>query len=84
MALALVLGKAKTPPRRLEVEATVTLDHVGGVPTIVSSVLDVRGWVTGTDAASFQKSVDEAATLCPVSRLFAAAEITIEAAWLPG
>jgi hypothetical protein len=82
MALALVLGKAKTPPRRLAVEATVTLDDVGGTPTIVSSVLNVRGWVTRTDAAGFQKSVDEAAALCPISRLFAAAHITIEA--LPG
>lgn len=83
MALALVLGKAKTPPLRLAVEATVTLDDIDGVPTIVSSALQVRGWVAGIDSAGFQKSVDEAAALCPISRLFAGAQITIEAAWLP-
>ncbi|MCU7730971.1 OsmC family peroxiredoxin [Actinoplanes sp. KI2] len=83
MALALVLGKAKTPPRRLTVEATVTLDEVDGVPTIVSSALQVRGWAAGTDGAGFQKSVDEAAALCPISRLFAGAQITVEATWLP-
>jgi osmotically inducible protein OsmC len=83
MALTLVLGKAKTPPLRLAVEATVTLDDNDGVPTIVSSALQVRGWVAGIDSAGFQKSVDEAAALCPISRLFAGAQITIEAAWLP-
>lgn len=83
MALALVLGKARTPPRRVTVEATVTLDDIGGVPTIVSSALQVRGWVAGIDGAGFQKSVDEAAALCPISRLYAGAKITIEAAWQP-
>jgi osmotically inducible protein OsmC len=83
MALALVLDKGKTPPRRLAVEATVTLDDIDGVPTITSSALHVRGWVAGIDGAEFQKSVDEAAALCPISRLFAGAQITVEAAWLP-
>ena len=79
MALALVLGKSHTPPQRLRVEATVTLDDVDGVPTIVSSALHVDGWVTQLDAAAFQKVVDEAAALCPVSRLFTAARISVEA-----
>lgn len=83
MALALVLGKTKTPPQRLAVEATVTLDDIHGTPTIVSSALQVRGWVADVDGAGFQKAVDEAAALCPISRLFAGAQITIEATWLP-
>jgi osmotically inducible protein OsmC len=79
MALALLLGKGHTPPRRLSVEATVTLDNVDGVPTIVSSAVKVTGWVMQLDAAGFQKAVDEASALCPVSRLFAGARITVEA-----
>jgi hypothetical protein len=68
MALALLLGKADTPPHRLSVEATVTLDDVDGVPTIVSSALRVDGWVSQLDAAGFQKFVDEAIALCAPSR----------------
>lgn len=58
----------------------VTLDAVGGVPTIVSSDLRVRGQVPGLDEAGFQEAVGEAAGLCPVSRLFAGAEISVDAA----
>ncbi|MGH8960335.1 MAG: OsmC family peroxiredoxin [Jatrophihabitantaceae bacterium] len=79
MALALRLGERHTPPQRLQVEATVTLDEVGGLPTIVSSLLLVRGQVSGLDADGFQQAVDEAAALCPVSRLFAGARISVEA-----
>lgn len=79
MALALKLGEQKATPERLTVAATVTLDEVDGVPTIVSSALKVRGRVPGLDAAGFSKAVDEAAALCPVSRLFAGAKITVEA-----
>ncbi|MGH3794097.1 MAG: OsmC family peroxiredoxin [Pseudonocardiaceae bacterium] len=79
MALALRLGERKSVPERLTIAATVTLDDVEGVPTIVSSVLRVRGRVPGLDAAGFHSAVDEAAELCPVSRLFAGAEITVNA-----
>jgi len=83
MALALLLGKAHTPPHRLSVEATVTLDDVDGVPTIVSSALRVHGRVPTLDAAGFQKAVDEAAALCPVSRLFAGTRVSVEATLQP-
>jgi lipoyl-dependent peroxiredoxin len=79
MALALRLGEHKTVPERLSIAATVTLDEVEGVPTVVSSALRVRGLVPELDAAGFQSAVDEAAELCPVSRLFAGAEITVNA-----
>ena len=80
MALALRLGEHKLRPDRLAVEATVTLDAVDGIPTIVSSALQVRGVVPGVDDAGFRSIVDEAAELCPVSRLFAGAKITVDAA----
>lgn len=79
MALSLLLGQHDTPPQRLNVAATVTLDEVDGKPTIVSSALTVRGQVPGLDTAGFQTTVDEAAALCPVSRLFTGAQITVDA-----
>lgn len=79
MALALRLGERHRPPQRLRVESTVTLSEIDGVPTIVSSELRVRGQVSGLDGNGFQVAVDEAADLCPVSRLFAGARISVEA-----
>ena len=79
MALALKLGEHQLTPQHLDVQATVTLDEVDGLPTITSSALTVKGQVSGTDAATFQKIVDEAAALCPVSRLFAGATISVTA-----
>lgn len=79
MALALKLGENNTPPQRLDVAATVILDAVDGVPTITRSRLKVRAQVNGLDADSFAAVVNGAAALCPVSRLFAGAEITVEA-----
>jgi osmotically inducible protein OsmC len=81
MALALKLGEHKLTPQSLVVASTVTLDAVDGVPTIVSSAITVDGDVPGTDAAGFQAIVDEAAELCPISRLFAGATITVEATY---
>jgi lipoyl-dependent peroxiredoxin len=83
MALALRLGERKAVPRRLSVTAAVTLDEVGGLPTIVSSDRQVRGQVPGLDDAGFQAAVGEAASLCPVSRLFAGAKISVAAVLEP-
>lgn len=77
MALALLLGENKTPPGELAVSAKVTLDEVDGKPTIVSSELTVKARVDGLDDAGLKSVVDQAAELCPVSRLFAGAKITV-------
>ncbi len=79
MALALKLGEHHVTPEQLEVSATVTLDDVDGVPTIVSSAVSVRARIEGIDPSRFQSVVDEASALCPVSRLFAGATITAKA-----
>jgi osmotically inducible protein OsmC len=78
MALALKLGEHGTPPR-LEVGATVTLAKVDGAPTTTSSVLDVTAAVVGLDQLTLEAIVARAAKLCPVSRLFAGAQITVDA-----
>lgn len=83
MALALRLGEHQAVPQQLTVTATVTLDEADGVPTIVTSSLQVRAQVPGLDENSFQSVVAEAAALCPVSRLFAGAKISVAAALDP-
>ena len=82
MALALVLGEHKLTPTRLKVGSRITLDAVNDLPTIVMSELRVEGEVPGTDRAGFDKLVHEAAKLCPISRLFTGARITIDTSFI--
>ncbi|HUH72323.1 MAG TPA: OsmC family peroxiredoxin [Mycobacterium sp.] len=77
MPLALKLGENHAPPQRIDVTATVTLDAVDAIPTITTSRLTVRAQVAGLDAEALAAVLDQAAALCPVSRLFAGAEITV-------
>jgi osmotically inducible protein OsmC len=79
MALALRLAEHGHDSERLTVASTVTLDEVDGAPTVVSSELEVRARVPGLDRDGFDAAVEEAAQLCPISRLFAGAQITVQA-----
>lgn len=83
MALALRLGEHDATPQRLDVSATVSLEEVDGRPTVVSSALQVRARVAELDEAAFRTIVAEAAELCPISRLFAGAAITVDATLEP-
>jgi osmotically inducible protein OsmC len=67
MALAIVLGGNRTPPERLAVKATCTLDEVDGAPRITTIELAVRAQVPGLEAADLKRIVDSAGDLCPVS-----------------
>jgi osmotically inducible protein OsmC len=80
MALALRLGEHGVPPQRLDVTATVSLDEVDGRPTVVSSILRVAAKITDLDRDTFDSIVEEAVELCPISRLFAGAAISVDAA----
>ncbi|WP_372789786.1 OsmC family peroxiredoxin [Paraconexibacter sp.] len=79
MALALKLGEKDLVAERLQVRAAVTLAEVAGLPTIATSALEVEARVPNADDATFQAIVAEAAELCPVSRLFTGAEVTVTA-----
>lgn len=79
MALALTLGENKTPPNRLDVSSTVSLEEVEGKPTVTTSAITVRAVVDGIDEEAFRSIADAAAALCPVSRLFTGATITVDA-----
>jgi osmotically inducible protein OsmC len=67
MALSAGLGKAGTPPTKLEIDATVTFDKVGDGWKVVSSALKVVGTVPGIDAAAFQAAAEGAKDGCPIS-----------------
>jgi osmotically inducible protein OsmC len=67
MALALVLGGNRTPPERLAVKATCTLDEVDGAPRITTIELAVRAQVPGLEAADLERIIELAGDLCPVS-----------------
>ena len=57
----------------------MSLDDVDGRPTITSSALRVRAQVPALDEQAFSSIVAEAAALCPISRLFAGAAISVDA-----
>ena len=67
MALGSILAGQGTPPERLQVTATVTLE-TSGTPTIASSQLEVHGVVPRADAEAFGRAAHEAEQSCPVSR----------------
>jgi osmotically inducible protein OsmC len=79
MALSHELGQGGSPPERLSVRANVTLEMVDDAPTVTRSELDVTGRVPGIDAAAFEVAAQAAGLGCPISRLLAAAEITVAA-----
>jgi osmotically inducible protein OsmC len=68
MALSAGLAKGGTPPKKLEVTSKVTFDKVGADWTVVSSELEVRGEVPGSDQAAFAKAAEDAKDGCPISR----------------
>ncbi len=68
MAFSAGLGRAGTPPARLDVSATVTFDQVGEGFKVVSSALTVRGQVPGIDAPAFQEAAEAAKDGCPISQ----------------
>ena len=80
MALSGGLARAKTPPERLQVSATVTFDRVGDSFKVVSSQLDVRGKVPALDAAGFTAAAENAKENCPISKaLKGNVEMTVKA-----
>ena len=67
MALSGALGRAGTPPERLDVSAEVTFDKVDAGWRVVSSALTVRGWVPGSSKEDFLAAAEGARDGCPIS-----------------
>ncbi len=79
MSLSSLLEDAGHPARSISTDATVTLEEVGGSFAISRIVLATRGDVDGVSAEEFTALAEKAKATCPVSRLFASAEITMTA-----
>jgi osmotically inducible protein OsmC len=79
MALAGQLGRLGHTAERLTVEATVTLEQLDGKWTISAIHLDLEGAVPAIDAEKFEEVAQDAKANCPVSRVLAAAKITLTA-----
>ncbi len=67
MALSAGLGRAGTPPKKLEVSAEVTFQQIEGGWKVASSALTVKGDVPGIDAAAFAEAAEGARDGCPIS-----------------
>ena len=80
MALANGLAEEGHAPKRLETDATVTLDQTGSGFAITAIHLTVRGEVDGVDDEAFREAAEQAKENCPVSKALAAVgEITLDA-----
>jgi lipoyl-dependent peroxiredoxin len=81
MALAAELARRRTPPTKLESEATSTFDKVGEGFALTTMKLTIRGQVDGIDDASFKEAAEQAKENCPVSQaLKGNVEISLDAA----
>ena len=67
MAFAGRLGRAGSPPERLDVSADVTFEKLEPGWRIVSSALTVVGRVPGISAEDFAKEAELAKDGCPIS-----------------
>jgi osmotically inducible protein OsmC len=79
MAFSGNLGRAGHQPERIDARAEVHLEKVGdgfGIPRIH---LVCEGKVPGIDEATFQEVARQSKEGCPVSKVLAGAEITLDA-----
>ena len=68
MAFSGALGRAGTPPDRLDVSAEVTFDKLEAGWRVLSSHLTVRGVVPGMSEADFVTAAEGAKDGCPISQ----------------
>lgn len=78
MFLSALLTKEGLTPTSVSTTATVELGQDDG-PKITSIVLTCEAVVPGVAEAKFQELVAAAKAKCPISRLFAGTEITVNA-----
>ena len=79
MAFSGALGRAGFPPTKVETTAKVHLDKKETGFQVTHIELVTNATVPGIDEAEFQRIGHEAKQNCPISRLLAGAEITLDA-----
>ena len=79
MALSGALGRNETPPTKISTTAKVHLDkaEVGFAITLIELITEAE--VRGIDAADFARISEDVKSTCPVSKVLAGAEITLQA-----
>ena len=75
------LARAGTPPERMDVRCTITMDQIeSGDHRIVASHLAATAVVPGADGESVARAAEEADAGCPISALIrGTATVTVEA-----
>ncbi len=79
MSLSSLLEDAGYRVHAVSTDATVTMEEAEGSFSITRVALRARGQVDGVTADEFVALAEKAKATCPVSRLFASAEITMTA-----
>jgi osmotically inducible protein OsmC len=79
MALSHALAQAGHPPKRVHTTAKVHLEKTAGGFAIPRIDLVCEAEVPGLGEAAFKEQAEQAKKSCPVSKLLAAAEITLDA-----
>jgi lipoyl-dependent peroxiredoxin len=79
MSLSNELTSAGHPPDELRTTATVYLERQEEGFVIPRIELEATGEVPGVDQTEFERFAEEAERGCPVSKVLAAAEITVQA-----
>ena len=72
MALSGTLGRAGTPPTRIDTTAKVHIERTDAGFRILKIELDTRAKVPGIDAAALQAAAEATKLTCPVSAALAA------------
>jgi lipoyl-dependent peroxiredoxin len=79
MALSGDLTRAGYTPGLIKTRAEVHLERVDDKPTVTRIHLVTEAEIPGIDDSAFQEIANGAKAGCPISRLLAAAEITLDA-----
>lgn len=78
MALSATLDGEGFRADAIDATAVVTLE-TEGAPTVTKIHLELKAKIPGIDEAKFQELAKQTKEACPISRLLAAAEITLDA-----
>ena len=79
MALSHALAQAGHPPKRVHTTAKVHLEKTADGFAIPRIDLVTEADVPGLDAAAFRQQAEQAKRNCPVSKVLAGADITLDA-----
>jgi len=79
MALSMILGDFDAIAEDIDTTARVSLEEQGGGFAITKVHLDLTARIPGLSESDFQKAATMAKENCPVSKVLAGAEITMDA-----